>query len=396
MWSGRKAAFPAVGRLAPDYYCMDGTIPRRHLASVLARIAELSQRHGLPVANVFHAGDGNLHPLIMFDAGNRGTARSAAERFGAEILELCVDDGRHGHRRARCRRREAGSDVQPVRGRGARDVSRDQARVRSRRCCSTPARPCRRSRAAPTTVRCACTAAGCRMHTCRGSDPHERARRDAGAHRGDPRWRRKGSGRSGSSAATRRRGMAAPSHGERLSTREHCGILHYDPARARDDGSLRVRRSARSRQRSMPADNGCRSNRRVTRRTPRSVAPSPPALRVPRARLTDRCATTCSACGSLNGAGQVLRFGGEVMKNVAGYDVSRLMAGSLGVLGVLLDVSLKVLPRPAESRTLGFDCSASEALERLQGWCAASPAPAASCLAQRSALRPLTRVPPPP
>jgi glycolate oxidase len=92
MWSGRKAAFPAVGRLAPDYYCMDGTIPRRHLAHVLARIGELSRRHSLPVANVFHAGDGNLHPLIMFDAGQPGQLH-AAERFGAEILELCVEMG---------------------------------------------------------------------------------------------------------------------------------------------------------------------------------------------------------------------------------------------------------------------------------------------------------------
>ena len=92
MWSGRKAAFPAVGRLAPDYYCMDGTIPRRHLAAVLARISALSAAHGLPVANVFHAGDGNLHPLIMFDAGRPGDIERA-ERFGAEILELCVAVG---------------------------------------------------------------------------------------------------------------------------------------------------------------------------------------------------------------------------------------------------------------------------------------------------------------
>jgi glycolate oxidase FAD binding subunit len=79
-----------------------------------------------------------------------------------------------------------------------------------------------------------------------------------------------------------------------------------------------------------------------------------------------------------NGVGQVLRFGGEVMKNVAGYDVSRLLVGSLGVLGVLLDISLKVLPRPADSRTLCFDCDATEALDRLQGWCRTAPAPAAS------------------
>ncbi|HSN71814.1 MAG TPA: FAD-linked oxidase C-terminal domain-containing protein [Steroidobacteraceae bacterium] len=92
MWSGRKAAFPAVGRLAPDYYCMDGTIPRRHLADVLARITAMSNQYGLPVANVFHAGDGNLHPLIMFDAGDPAQL-AAAERFGAEILELCVSVG---------------------------------------------------------------------------------------------------------------------------------------------------------------------------------------------------------------------------------------------------------------------------------------------------------------
>ncbi|HET9042174.1 MAG TPA: FAD-linked oxidase C-terminal domain-containing protein [Burkholderiales bacterium] len=92
MWSGRKSAFPAVGRLAPDYYCMDGTIPRRHLAAVLARIDELSREYGLAVANVFHAGDGNLHPLILFDAGDENQLHRA-ERFGADILEACVAAG---------------------------------------------------------------------------------------------------------------------------------------------------------------------------------------------------------------------------------------------------------------------------------------------------------------
>ncbi len=92
MWSGRKSAFPAVGRLAPDYYCMDGTIPRRHLAAVLGRIDELSREHGLAVANVFHAGDGNLHPLILFDAGHDDELQRA-ERFGADVLEACVAAG---------------------------------------------------------------------------------------------------------------------------------------------------------------------------------------------------------------------------------------------------------------------------------------------------------------
>ncbi len=91
-WKGRKAAFPALGNLSPDYYCMDGTIPRKHLAYVLEKINEMSRKYGLGVANVFHAGDGNLHPLILYDANNRGELETA-EKFGGEILELCVEVG---------------------------------------------------------------------------------------------------------------------------------------------------------------------------------------------------------------------------------------------------------------------------------------------------------------
>ncbi len=91
-WKGRKAAFPAVGRIAPDYYCMDGTIPRKRLPEVLRAIADLSREYGLPVANVFHAGDGNLHPLILYDA-NRPGELERTEEFGGRILELCVAAG---------------------------------------------------------------------------------------------------------------------------------------------------------------------------------------------------------------------------------------------------------------------------------------------------------------
>ena len=91
-WAGRKAAFPAVGRISPDYYCMDGTIPRRRLPEVLTRTRELSERYGLRVANVFHAGDGNLHPLILYDANKPGELESA-EALGADILRLCVEVG---------------------------------------------------------------------------------------------------------------------------------------------------------------------------------------------------------------------------------------------------------------------------------------------------------------
>ena len=91
-WAGRKAAFPAVGRLSPDYYCMDGTIPRRELPTVLTRTAELSEEYGLVVVNVFHAGDGNLHPLILYDANKEGEVERV-EKLGAKILELCVEVG---------------------------------------------------------------------------------------------------------------------------------------------------------------------------------------------------------------------------------------------------------------------------------------------------------------
>jgi len=91
-WAGRKNAFPAVGRISPDYYCMDGTIPRRELPRVLKGIAQLSTEYGLRVANVFHAGDGNMHPLILFDANLPGEM-DRAEALGGRILELCVEVG---------------------------------------------------------------------------------------------------------------------------------------------------------------------------------------------------------------------------------------------------------------------------------------------------------------
>jgi glycolate oxidase len=91
-WAGRKAAFPAVGRISPDYYCMDGTIPRQRLGEVLKAIQRMEDKYGLRCANVFHAGDGNLHPLIMFDANDPASVQRA-EQFGFEILELCVEVG---------------------------------------------------------------------------------------------------------------------------------------------------------------------------------------------------------------------------------------------------------------------------------------------------------------
>src|SRR5580692_7642189 len=91
-WAGRKAAFPAVGRISPDYYCMDGTIPRKQISRVLQQMKQMEERFGLRVANVFHAGDGNLHPLVLYDANMPGEL-DRAEAFGADILRLCVESG---------------------------------------------------------------------------------------------------------------------------------------------------------------------------------------------------------------------------------------------------------------------------------------------------------------
>jgi glycolate oxidase len=91
-WAGRKAAFPAVGRISPDYYCMDGTIPRRRLGEVLLFIAEMEKKYGLRCPNVFHAGDGNLHPLILFDANDAGQLQRT-EQFAGEVLEKCIEVG---------------------------------------------------------------------------------------------------------------------------------------------------------------------------------------------------------------------------------------------------------------------------------------------------------------
>src|SRR5208282_1544065 len=91
-WAGRKAAFPAVGRISPDYYCMDGTIPRKRIGDVLLRMKQMEARYGLRAANVFHAGDGNRHPLILYDANKPGELERA-EAFGSDILRLCVEVG---------------------------------------------------------------------------------------------------------------------------------------------------------------------------------------------------------------------------------------------------------------------------------------------------------------
>ncbi len=159
-WSGRKNAFPAVGRMSPDYICMDGTIPRNKLALVLQRMAEMSNKYGLRVANVFHAGDGNLHPLIMFDANQPGEL-DKAEEFGGDILKLCVEvggvlTGEHG----------VGIEKRDLMGEMfTEDDLKQQQRVK---CAFDPTHQLNPGKVYPTLHRCAELG---RMHISRGQVP---------------------------------------------------------------------------------------------------------------------------------------------------------------------------------------------------------------------------------
>ena len=159
-WSGRKNAFPAVGRISPDYLCMDGTIPRKKLGLVLQRMTEMSDKYGLRVANVFHAGDGNLHPLIMFDANQPGEL-DRAEEFGADILKLCVEvggvlSGEHG----------IGVEKRDLMGEMfTEDDLKQQQRVK---CAFDPSQQLNPGKVYPTLHRCAELG---RMHISRGQVP---------------------------------------------------------------------------------------------------------------------------------------------------------------------------------------------------------------------------------
>jgi hypothetical protein len=165
-WSGRKNAFPAAGRISPDYYCMDGTIPRKHIGTLLKRIEQMEQKYGLRCINVFHAGDGNMHPLILFDGAIDEWHR--AELFGADILETCVElggtvTGEHGvgveKLNSMC--------VQFSRPSARRSSA---SRPRSIRPAAEPGQGHPTLRAAPNTARCTSSAACCRIRTCRVSD----------------------------------------------------------------------------------------------------------------------------------------------------------------------------------------------------------------------------------
>ncbi|GAO21432.1 FAD linked oxidase domain-containing protein [Alicycliphilus sp. B1] len=164
-WSGRKNAFPASGRISPDYMCMDSTIPRKRLADILLAIQQMEKKYGLRCCNVFHAGDGNLHPLILFDA-NDPDQLHRCELFGADILETSVAMG--GTVTG-----EHGVGVEKLNSMCTQFTVEENAQMMAsstrstRPACSTPARSSRRSTAAPSTGRCWCAADGSATPACR-------------------------------------------------------------------------------------------------------------------------------------------------------------------------------------------------------------------------------------
>ena len=336
-WSGRKAAFPAVGRISPDYYCMDGTIPRKRLGEVLHFIGAMEKKYGLRCPNVFHAGDGNLHPLILFDANDPDQLRRT-EAFAGEVLEKCVAvggtiTGEHGVGVEKI-------DQMCVQF-GAAELETFHAikRAFDPRGLLNPGkaiptlRALRRVRAAARAWRPAAAARAAALLML--ADFQERIRAAAGG--GTP-LRLRGSGSKdfyGGELA-----------GEVLDTRGHAGIVSYEPT------ELVV--TARCGTRLDELEATLAANGQMLAFEPPHFGAQATlggcvaaGLSGPRRAAAGAVRDFVLGARLLDGRARELSFGGQVMKNVAGYDVSRLLAGSLGTLGLILEVSLKVLPRPA-------------------------------------------------
>jgi glycolate oxidase len=339
-WSGRKNAFPASGRISPDYMCMDSTIPRKRLADILGAIAKMEDKYDLRCCNVFHAGDGNLHPLILFDAADPEQLRRA-ELFGAETQ----------------------LDVRAVHARGARADGGRQARLRSARHAqpgqghphAAALRGVREDAREPGPAAVPGTGALLSMDAAlaRLVDQVQTARAA------------KGSLRIVGGASKDFYGGAL--EGEALDLRPLAGISSYEPSElvvTARGGTLLAELEE-----TLAAKGQCLAFE-PPRYTARGTVGGMVAAGLAGPARASAGAVRDHVLGAtlLNGIGQVLSFGGQVMKNVAGYDVSRALAGSLGVLGVICEVSLKVLPVAPSSATLRFECDQAEALTRLAHW----------------------------
>ena len=360
--SGRAARprFPAVGRISPDYYCMDGTIPRKRLGEVLNFIAEMEKKYGLRCPNVFHAGDGNLHPLILFDANEPGELERT-ERFGGRDPRAVRGGRRHHHRRARRRRGEDQPDVRAVPAARARAASTRSSAPSIRPGCSTRARPCRRSRAAPSTAACTSTAARCRTRSCRAFEHGEQPRqfqermRAARRERGAQPLRLRGGGSKDFYGNAPR--------GELLDTRALARHRRLRTERAGRHGALRhAARRARAgarRARPVPAVRAAALRRRRDLRRlhrgglsgPRRAAAGAVRDFVLGAKLRRRPRR----------AAAVRRPGDEERRRLRRLAPAGRLARHLGLIA---EASLKVLPRAAGRGDAAARDAAGRALER--------------------------------
>ena len=342
IWKGRKCAFSAVGRLSPDFIVQDGVVPRTRLGEALAAIERLSREHGIRVANVFHAGDGNLHPLILFD-GREAGALERAEQLAADILRLCISlggsiTGEHGvglEKRAFLgemfdeadmafmQRLRHAIDPQELANRGkmlGRRIATWHARARS-----APAREGRRDLARMTA-----------QPTTTDALQAEVLRHDT--------IRVRGGGTKSASETAPRSASAAERH-----RRLHAG-------RMRADRAWQARRSPTSR-RALAAN--------------RQYLPFDPPLASLGATIGGTVAAGVSGplryryggvrdfvigVRVIDGEGRSIRSGGKVVKNAAGFLLHHAMVGSQGAFGVLSEVTLKVFPRPEARATVTVDC----------------------------------------
>jgi FAD/FMN-containing dehydrogenase len=353
IWKGRKSAFSAVGWLAPDYIVQDGCVPRTRLGEALAAIERMSAEHELRVANVFHAGDGNLHPLILFDGREPGALERAHELAG-EILDLCIAlggsiTGEHGvgvEKREFLARMFGPSDLELMR------------RLRA---AIDPAELANRGKMLPATN-------GDREHGDRdpsglAQDPRVAALREAidAARRDGARVLPRGGGTKPA--------LSTPPDGVRsLELGELRGIVRHDPEEL-----------------TLTALSGTPvAELAAALAEHRQYLPFDPPLAAAGATLGGVVAAGASGPGRhrhggvrdfvigarfLCGTGELIAGGGRVVKNAAGFDLPKLLVGSLGRLGVIVEVSLKVLPAPPAWGTLRADAGelepALEAIARL-------------------------------
>ena len=353
IWKGRKSAFSAVGRLSPDYIVQDGVVPRSRLAEALADIGRLSTKYGIRVANVFHAGDGNLHPLILFD-GTESGALERAEELAAEIVQKCIDlggsiTGEHGvgmEKRAFLAQMFNSTDIAVM------------ERIRS---AIDPAAISNRGKMFPDEL-------GSNGNSPAAPRPGE-ARAEVNLQPTTPQDVQdavcscsKLVPRGGGSKSA----LSSPPQGaSSLDLSQLSGVIEYDPA---EFTFIALAGTPVSEVETLLAKHG-------------QYLPFDPILVKSGATLGGTVASGASGPGRyrhggirdfllgvhfVSGEGELVRGGGKVVKNAAGFDLPKLMVGSTGRLGVLVQLAFKVFPRSEAYTTLQTDCSdLSECLDRV-------------------------------